>query len=419
MAAGGFPMHRFKLSSLHPPALVLLTVLAVHPALWPCTVAVVSGKATPDGRPLLWKNRDTSTLDNKIVRFTGGKYAFIAIVDADDKSLDSVWAGINTAGFAIMNSASLDLAVDRADGNENGTFMKLALSECASASDFESLLRRTNGKRRTAANYGIIDADGNACLYETSAAGFEKFDADDPKVSPRAYVVRTNYAFTAPKPDTGGGYIRFERASHLFQAASDEGRLDYRFILREAARDLANEKLHSYPLSNPRAGDPASPLYVNTSDTINRISTASVALFHGVIGRKKAPLATMWVILGEPVCSVAVPLWAAAESVPDPLTGPATAPLNDLARSLFGYLYPEKRGHMNQYMSVTRLVKGGPDGILGRLLSVEDRVFAETEAQVEDWEAREPGPDKKDLAAFQKKTAAWVCESLKGIPGRR
>jgi hypothetical protein len=31
-------------------------------AIFPCTVAVVSGKATPDGRPLLWKNRDTSSL---------------------------------------------------------------------------------------------------------------------------------------------------------------------------------------------------------------------------------------------------------------------------------------------------------------------------------------------------------------------
>ena len=100
---------------------------------------------------------------------------------------------------------------------------------------------------------------------------------------------------------------------------------------------------------------------------------------------------------------MAVPLWAAAESVPDALTGPATAPLNDLSRALFGYLYPEKRGHMNQYLSVTRLVHGGPDGILGRLLAVEDRVFAETDAKTNEWEARGTAPEKKDLAAFQEK----------------
>ena len=29
-----------------------------------CTSAVVSGKVTPDGRPLLWKNRDTDFMRN-------------------------------------------------------------------------------------------------------------------------------------------------------------------------------------------------------------------------------------------------------------------------------------------------------------------------------------------------------------------
>ena len=29
-----------------------------------CTTAVVSGSATPDGRPLLWKNRDTDEANN-------------------------------------------------------------------------------------------------------------------------------------------------------------------------------------------------------------------------------------------------------------------------------------------------------------------------------------------------------------------
>ena len=45
----------------------------------------------------------------------------------------------------------------------------------------------------------------------------------------------TNYAFTSPVKNGGGGYIRFERASKLFQAASAEERLDYKFILREEA----------------------------------------------------------------------------------------------------------------------------------------------------------------------------------------
>jgi hypothetical protein len=31
-----------------------------------CTIGVASGKATPDGRPMIWKTRDTSAKDNEV-----------------------------------------------------------------------------------------------------------------------------------------------------------------------------------------------------------------------------------------------------------------------------------------------------------------------------------------------------------------
>ncbi len=33
-----------------------------------CTSAIVSGKLTSNGRPILWKHRDTSDLNNKVAR---------------------------------------------------------------------------------------------------------------------------------------------------------------------------------------------------------------------------------------------------------------------------------------------------------------------------------------------------------------
>lgn len=384
--------------------------------IFPCTVAVVSGKATPDGRPLMWKNRDTPSLDNKIVFIKGKKYSFIALVDVRDKNVTNVWAGINSKGFAIMNSASGDLSSRLRSGMGNGSFMKLALEECATAKDFEDLLRDTNGKRNTAANFGILDAEGNACIYETGSSSFQKFDANDPKIAPQGYIIRTNYAFTAPVKGRGGGYIRFERALKLFKKASAEGRLDYKFILRKAARDLVNEKLHSYPLSNPAASDSSSPLYINTNDTINRNSTASVALFQGVTDRKKAHLAAMWILLGQPVCTVALPLWASAESAPKLLTGAKTAPLSDFSRALAFYLYPDQRGHMNQYLNISRFVSYRGGGVLSKLFEIENQVFSETEAKLKEWEKKRPS--QKDFADFEEKIATWVYESLKSsFPG--
>ena len=379
--------------------------------IFPCTVAVVSGKATRDGQPLMWKNRDTSGLDNKMIYFKSEKYAFIGLIDARDKKTENVWAGINTEGFAIMNSASGDLSEGPEGMANNGRFMKRALSECANALDFESLLNRTNGNRKVAANFGIIDAEGNACFYETSNSTFQKFDTKDPKVAPQGYIIRTNYAFTSPVKNGGGGYIRFERASGLFQAASAEERLDYKFILREAARDLANEKLNSFPLTDPKVYDSSSPVCINTNDTINRNSTASVALFHGVSDPKKARLATMWILLGQPVCSVAVPLWANAASVPEVLSGPETAPLNDFSRALASYLYPDKRGHMYQYLSIPRLIHYGGEGVLSRLFKIENKVFAETDMKLKEWEKNKPA--KQDVVDFEEKIATRVYKSLK------
>ena len=379
--------------------------------IFPCTVAVVSGKATQDGRPLMWKNRDTSGLDNKMIFFKGEKYYFIGLIDARDNNVENVWAGINTEGFAIMNSASEDLSEGPSGMMNNGRFMKRALSECANVLDFENLLNRTNGNRNVGANFGIIDAEGNACIYETSNSTFQKFDSKDPKVAPQGYIIRTNYAFTSPVKNGGGGYIRFERASRLFQAASAEERLDYKFILQEAARDLVNEKLNSSPLTDPKVYDSISPVYINTDDTINRNSTASVALFHGVSDPKKAHLATMWILLGQPVCSVAVPLWANAASVPKVLSGPETAPLNDFSRALVSYLYPDKRGHLNRYLNISRLIHYGGEGVLSRLSKIENQVFAETEMKLKEWEKKKPA--KQDVVDFEEKIAAWVYKSLK------
>lgn len=387
--------------------------LASQIAVTPCTVAVVSGKATPDGRPLLWKNRDASARPNKMAFLQGSKYSFIGIIHPLDKEPKNVWAGINSEGFAIMNSASTDLAegAGMVGMGENGIFMKQALGECADVADFERLLNETNGKRKVGANFGVIDAKGNACFFETRNSSYVKFDANDPRVAPQGYIIRTNYAFTSPIKYGGGGYIRFERISQLFQTASAEGRLNVPFILQEAARDLVNEKLHSYPLFAPGAFDPATPFYINTSDTINRNSTVSVTLFHGAPSPDKAYLSTMWVLLGQAVCTTAFPLWAHAEGIPEVAGGESTAPLNDLAIALANYLYPDERGHMQQYLNVTRLLMYGGDGVLNRIIPIENKVLEKTEDMLVKWDKQKP--KKEEMLVFQKEIADWAYRSLR------
>ena len=65
-----------------------------------CTSAVISGRATLDGRPILWKNRDTSKTENKLIYIKGEKYDLIGVANNSDAAGDSIWMGSNSAGFS-------------------------------------------------------------------------------------------------------------------------------------------------------------------------------------------------------------------------------------------------------------------------------------------------------------------------------
>jgi len=163
-----------------------------------CTVGVASGKATVDGRSLLWKNRDTDVLNNEINYFTDGRFDYLALVSVGYPNL--AWAGVNEMGFCIMNSASKDLKGESKNGLGNGAFMKEALKSCTSVKEFEEMLQQTNADGRTTnANFGVIDAFGGAAFFETGNYSYTRFDATNPKVAPDGYIVRSNFSVT------GGG----------------------------------------------------------------------------------------------------------------------------------------------------------------------------------------------------------------------
>ena len=151
---------------------LLYAVLALASLQSPaCTTAIISGKFTPDGRPLLWKNRDTGDTDNKLMYFTDGKYDYIGLVNSKDTTGREVWVGMNTAGFAIMNSVSYNInPKEEADAGINeGKVMKQALQQCATVDDFEKMLKTLAKPYGIAANFG--DAQGTGAFFETSNRG--------------------------------------------------------------------------------------------------------------------------------------------------------------------------------------------------------------------------------------------------------
>ncbi|MDZ7319940.1 MAG: hypothetical protein ONB11_12335 [candidate division KSB1 bacterium] len=359
-----------------------------------CTVAVISGRATADGRPLLWKNRDTSFLDNEVGYFADGRYSYIGIINAGDRT--QVWMGVNSAGFAIMNSESQDLEGDTLDAE--GYFMKQALMECATAADFEQLLESTNiTGRETKANFGVIDATGAAIIFETGNHNFAKFDANDPKTAPLGFIVRANFAMTAVDTSKSYGQIRYRRANQLLQPLAQQKNISYQSILRFIARDLANEKTDPYPL--PFAGQEGNhpPGFLRTYHSINRFRTASCAVFHGVLPNENPLLTTMWVILGEPICGVAVPLWVAAGTTPAMTDGDATALLNQTIQELEARVYPDTS--RKQYLATSLLLNHRNRGLLPELFKLEDHIFRTTDQRMRQWRRQFPTPEA--MAKFE------------------
>ena len=149
--------------------LCLLVLWPVPPVkLRACSTAVFGPAATADGAPLLWKNRDTDVLLNKVVFVPEKPFSYLGLVNAEETSGRSVYAGLNAEGFAIFNSVAYNLPAPPMEMKDlEGQIMADALRTCRSVDDFEAYLRKNLGKSLgSQAKFGVLDAAGHAALFE-------------------------------------------------------------------------------------------------------------------------------------------------------------------------------------------------------------------------------------------------------------
>lgn len=367
-----------------------------------CTTAIVSGKYTKNGRPLIFKHRDTGTLQNRIMYFEDGKYKYMGVVNSHDESGKEVWMGTNSAGFCIMNSASYNLKLDNdttSIKDREGILMKLALQECASIEDFEKLLEELPKPLGVEANFGVIDAFGGAAYYETDNWGFTKIDVNDPKNAPFGYVIRTNYSFSGTRDD-GYGYIRYLTAENLLYNAEATKSIDHKFFLKDISRSLKHSLLkNDWNKNFPK--DSNDPFYIITQDYIPRYSSASTYLCEGVKEGESAELTTMWTILGYQLCSIAIPTWVSAgPDLPKLVTANEKniAPICDAALSLKKEVYTIARGNGDSYMNLTSLLNKDGNGIYQKFSEIEDKIYSNTENKISSW--RQEGISKTEILEY-------------------
>lgn len=269
-----------------------------------CTIGVAAGSATADGRPMVWKNRDSKQRDDAIEAFADGAVPYVALCDHQNRTI--VWGGANAAGFCILNAVSRDLPQGSKTGPGNGGFQRLALQRCASLADFERLLAETDRSgRRTRGNFGVIDAHGGAAMFEVGHATWKRFDA---ATSPGGVIVRTNFSAT------GGGAAgreRFARARNLVDGLPKGRRVDLPFLLEDFLRDIA-------PPPTAAAG-PVGTL--DARETIFRQTTVAALVCQGCKDGEEPRATTLWALLGPARFTIAVPCFPATGAVAAELGG--------------------------------------------------------------------------------------------------
>lgn len=388
--------------------------LQAQDTLEECTAGVASGRATSDGRPLLWKTRDAGATNNEVIWNTSGTYKFVSVISAGDPS--SSWMGVNERGFAIINTLSTDLPAGRS-GLHNGLFMAYALQEAASVEEFEELLKETNETgRMTNTNFGVIDATGAAAFFETAGHEYWRFDAADRE---KGYILRTNFAINGDRSrgDPPGSMDRYLQTERLMIDFYRTEKIDFKEIVKTQVRSFGTKEgnLVSLPITESIEGHGEG--YFPNNSSINRNSSVSFAIIQGVFPEEDPRLSTMWTILGQPSTGITVPYWPVGETPPE-ANGPDTAPLADAANQIRGEIYeefegvaPEERRTRPLFIDTSELLDEDGEGIWKITMPVEDSIIAESERALESW--RESGINTTEMLDMEGKMARRALEGIK------
>ena len=340
-----------------------------------CTSAIITGKATPDGRPLMWKHRDTGELNNKVKHYKGEKYSFYALINSPDALKSEAWTGTNEVGFSIMNTASYNLKNDDVPSSQmdkEGVVMYKALATCRTLKDFEKMLDKYARPMGVEANFGVIDAEGGAAYYEVNNDSWTKIDVNDPKIAPQGYIVYTNHSNTGRLND-GMGYVRYTTADKIMkEQIGRNGDITAKWIMQNLSRTFYHSVL-GIDLNKDKELVAKCNGWFMDQDFIPRKSSSCSIVIEGVKKGENPANTIMWTILGYPPIGITVPLMVAnGTDIPAFMTaeGTGNAKMCDWVLENKKEIFPITRGNGNKYLNYNAIEK-----YMTPAVEVENEVF--------------------------------------------
>ena len=354
---------------------LLAVVLLMSGDILACTSAIITGKATPNGRPLMWKHRDTGELNNKVKYFKGEKYTFYALINSPDAMKNEAWTGTNEVGFSIMNTASYNLKNDNVPSDQmdkEGEVMFKALATCRTLADFEKLLDKYKRPMGVEANFGVIDAEGGAAYYEVNNDTWTKIDANDPKIAPQGYIIYTNHSYTG-RLDEGMGYVRYTAAEKIMKEhIGRNGDITAKWIMQNLSRTFYHSVLGIDLNKDKELVEKCNGWFID-QDFIPRKSSSCSIVVEGVKKGENPANTVMWTILGYPPIGITVPLMVAnGNNIPSFMTADGTenAQMCDWVLKNKEEIFPITRGNGNKYLNYNAIEK-----YMVPAVEVENEVF--------------------------------------------
>lgn len=375
-----------------------------------CTTFIISGRHTPDGKPILFKHRDTQSMQNSLVVFNDGIYRYLALVSGNDSWDKSVWGGFNESGFAIMNSAAYNNNVGDTTtfSGQNGVIMKLALQYCQTVEDFENMLDTLPKPLGANANFGVIDAFGGAAFYETGNYAYVKYDANNPFTAPNGVLVRTNHSMSGVK-EAGFGYNRYNTATDALDRAYEEGNLNSQYLLNNITRNLYHT-LTQTDLSVNLPEHHHQPDFRFFIDYIPRYSTTSSILIQGARNENEIDKTVMWTILGFPLTSVAVPVWLLSDNeLPQVVSmdeNTLKSPICTASLKLKDECFPLTYDNGRNYINLAVVLNQENTGFMQVLQPVEEEIFKRADQLIDGLD--QGSQNESDIRSFY----IWVDQHL-------
>lgn len=326
----------------------VLAVMCGASAIMACTSAIIGAGCSASGRMLLWKHRDTGTEHSFVAKVEpAGGLEYVALFNGGDSLLREAWVGVNEAGFAVMNTASYNLAPDTAlVRDREGIVMSQALGTCRSVADFDSLLRSLPRPMGVQANFGVADGMGNGAYFETWDTGFRRIDL----AGPDTLLVRTNYSHSGEK-DGGFGYIRECSAVSLLEPMAVSHRVTPQAIFDSVSCSF----YHSLMGYDPVAADTCAVWLVD-QDFIPRYSTGASIIVELPAPGDDLCSAVMWTALGYPPCAELMRV--SVDSIPRGLSAEGElyhSPVCDRAVEAKHRVFPIERGSGRHYIYLPEL----------------------------------------------------------------